>query len=128
MIAPESTLHLLPWNELLKDIEYLMQLEDERMMAYKAYYKSLYNKENPDNEKLRKLYDRLQNDQQRFDFIAELLIRLQQSNAVIILNAMERCEAQEKQINGKTPENWKITITKEQDKISFYYYPIKSTC
>lgn len=125
MIAPESTLHLLPWKELIQDIEYLMKMEEERLMANKSYYKNIFYTENPDNLKLRRLYDRLQEDQQRFDFFSELLVRLQKSNAMIILNAIDDCEAQEKMINGKIPDNWQITIKKVQEQVTFYYYPIK---
>lgn len=125
MIAPESSLHLLPWYELLADIKYLMQLEEERIKANKAYYRSIYYKDNPDNVKLTKLFDRLQEEQQRFDFFTELLTRLHKSSAVIILNAMEDCEVKEKQINGKLPEDWQIIIRKENENFSVYYYPIK---
>lgn len=128
MIAPESTLHLLSWNELLTDIEYLLAQEEERIKANKDYYKNIYYKENQDKEKLSRLYNKLHVEQQRFDFFSELLIRLQKFNAVIILNAMEECEANEKAINGKTPENWQIIINKMQEKISFYYNPIKRSC
>ena len=125
MIAPESTLHLLPWNELLTDIEYLMNLEEERMKANKAYYKNIFYKENPDKDKLRKLYDRLQEEQQRFDFFTELLTRLQKFNVVLLINAIDDCEAKEKAINGRLPEDWQIIIRKENGKFSVYYSPIK---
>ncbi len=125
MIAPESTLHLLPWNELLTDIEYLMNLEEERMKSNKAYYKNIFYKENQDKDKLRKLYDRLQEEQQRFDFFTELLTRLQKFNAVLLINAIEDCEAKEKAINGRLPEDWQIIIRKENGKFSVYYSPIK---
>lgn len=125
MIAPESTLHLLPWNELLTDIEYLMNLEEERIKANKAYYKSIFYKDNPDNVKLRKLYERLKEEQQRFDFFTELLSRLQKFNAILLINAIEVCEAKEKAINSRLPEDWQIIIRKENEKFSVYYYPNK---
>lgn len=125
MIAPESTLHLLPWNELLTDIEYLLYLEEERIKANMAYYKSIFYKDNPDNVKLRKLYDRLQEEQQRFDFFTELLTRLQKFNILLLMNAIEDCEAKEKTANGKLPEDWQIIIRKENEKFSVYYYPNK---
>ena len=124
MIAPESDLHLLPWNELLSDIHFLMEKEKERIKANKEYYKSIYYKENQDKGKLNKLYDRIAEDQQRFDFFNELLVRLDQYNAVVLLNSMENCEKKEKEINGKIPEDWQIIIIKENRRFSVYYYPI----
>lgn len=125
MLAPESNLHLLPWHELLSDINFLMEKENERIKANKDYYKSIFYKENQDKEKLNKLYDRIKEDQQRFDFFTELLIRLDQYNAIVLLNSLENCEKQEKEINGKKPEDWQIIIIKENMKFSVYYYPIK---
>lgn len=125
MIAPESNLHLLPWHELLSDIHFLMDKEQERITANKEYYKSIFFKDNQDKEKINKLYNRIADEQQRFDFFKELLIRLDQYDAVVLLNSMENCEKKEKEINGKIPEDWQIIIIKENMKFSVYYYPIK---
>ncbi len=125
MLAPESTLHLLPWNELLKDIQYLMNKEEERINANKVYYKSIFYKENQDKEKLTRFYVKLFNEQQRYDFFNELLTRLQKFNSILLINALDTCEAKEIAINGKLPENWQIIIRKEKENYSVYYSPIK---
>ncbi len=128
MLAPESNLHHLPWEELLSDIQYLLDTEAERLTANKVYYQKLFYTENVDKTKLTKLYNRIQQEQQRYEFFSELLSRIQTYNAHILIKAMEECENTEKAINGKTPENWQIIIKKENENLSFYYYPIKQPC
>lgn len=125
MIAPELTLTHLGWEELLSDINYLMGQEATRLAANKAYYKKLYYSENPNQQQLRKLYDRLNEEQQRFDFFTELLNRLQTFNALALLKSIDACEAREKALNGKLPVNWQLIIRKENDNLSSFYLPLK---
>jgi hypothetical protein len=125
MIAPELTLNHLGWEELLTDINFLMEQEAARLAANKAYYKKLYYSENPNQGQLRKFYDRLTEEQQRFDFFSELLNRLQTFNALALLQAIDHCEQSEKKINGKVPSNFQIIISKQGEKISSYYLPLK---
>lgn len=125
MIAPELTLSHLGWEELLTDINFLMEQEATRISANKAYYKKLYYSENPNQQQLRKFYDRLSEEQQRFDFFSELLNRLQTFNALALLKAIDHCEQNEKQLNGSIPSNFQIIIRKQDDKVHTYYLPLK---
>ena len=128
MLVPTQSLHHLPWQDLLSDIQYLLDTEAERLTANKVYYQKLFYTENADKTKLTKLYNRIQEEQQRHEFFSELLCRIQTYNAHIIIKAMEECVNTEKTINGKAPENWQIIIKKENENLSFYYYPIKQPC
>jgi hypothetical protein len=73
MLTTVSTLHHLPWQELLSDIQYLLDTEAERLTANKVYYQKLFYTENADKTKLTKLYNRIQEEQQRYEFFSELL-------------------------------------------------------
>ena len=113
MLVQEYTLDHLSLEELLNDIKHLLELDTEKVKNNQSYYKKLYDDSNTDSVQLRRFYTSLERDQQRLDFFKELIHRLETLNYKMILLGIEHCIKNEKEIQGKEPENYQIIVRKE---------------
>ncbi len=121
MIAPELHLNNLPWGELITDILYLLEKDEEKLKQNKVYYEKLFNSKNTDQNQLTKFYDSLTRDQQRHDFFSEIMHRLETLNFKVVLSAIDHCIESETEIQGREPENYQITIKKRGTNFKTYY-------
>ena len=121
MIAPELNLQDLPWGELITDILYLLEKDEDKLKQNKVYYEKLFNSKNPDENHLTRFYDTLVRDQQRHDFYREVMHRLETRNFKVVLSAIDHCIQSETMIQGIEPENYQIIIRKQGDNYRTYY-------
>lgn len=125
MLAPELMLNDLPWEELLKDMRYLLDQDIEILKGKREYYRRLITNPKADEQKLNRLYDSIERDQQRFDFFNELICRMETLNFKMALQGIDFCIESEKRLVNRTPEDYIITIRKEGLNFKTFYQVLK---
>lgn len=127
MLAPELMLNDLSWEELLKDIRYLLDQDIEILKGKREYYRRLTANPNINEQKLNRLYDSIKRDQQRLDFFNELIYRMETLNFKMVFYAIDFCIESEKQLVNRIPEDFIVTIRKEGLNFKTFYQVLKYT-
>ena len=116
-MSPEQ----LTWHQLLNGIQELMETDGEKLKSYVEFYKKKRGEANVDEAELNRLYQRVLHDKTRFDLITELLYIMENLNFQIILWGIDDCIEKYKNISGKHPEDYVITVRKEFSTFKIYF-------
>lgn len=124
-LEPSNNLTELGWNDLIHRLHSMLDMEWIRLERNKAYYTSEFNKSGADLSKLEKLYNRINEEQNRNQLIEEFLMRIEEQNMLAIFQSLDFCIQSEKMRTGKEPDNFEIYINKVNRVYKTYYLPLK---
>lgn len=125
MLAPESNLHLLSYLELITDIQYLLDKDEKSITRKQEYFRQLRYSKTADPQQIRRLFDQIKNDERRNEFFTELINRLQTTNALVILQAIDSLKAEQLKINGKPLADFNLYIFRKNNEITVCLDPMK---
>src|SRR5690606_22710010 len=101
MFKYKEKLDSVSWEQLLQDISEILAVDMKKLEVNVNYYKKLFNNNNPDADKLNKIFERLQLDKLRFNYFSELIFRLDDSRYKFIILQLESCILQETEMQNR---------------------------
>lgn len=100
------------WMELLNQIKELLLMDEEKLKSNKEYYRRMYTSGNMEETKIQRLFRNIEHDQERLNYVSELVYRLDNLNYKMMLLGIDWCFENDVRLKSGNCNNYQITVTK----------------